>query len=83
MLAKVVTPVPVRVAPDASFADAASPVLETSVRTPLLVVAPPNGVPVAARAAVAKRAATAATETRVIGRLMEPPLVSPTRTRGL
>jgi hypothetical protein len=39
MLANVVTPVSVNVAPEASFVAPASPVLETSVRIPPLTVA--------------------------------------------
>ena len=75
MLENVVTPVPVKLAPEASFADPESPVLETRVRTPLLVVAPPNGVPVAASAAPVRTAASPMTAASVMGRLMEPPLV--------
>ena len=61
MLENVVTPVPAKVAPDASFVVPASPVLDTSVRIPPLTVAPPNGVAVAASAAGAATAANAAT----------------------
>jgi hypothetical protein len=70
MLENVVTPVPVNVAPDASFVAPASPVLETSVRIPPLTVAPPNGVAVAATAAGARIAAQTSTTAMMIRRLM-------------
>src|SRR5262245_3569980 len=75
MLAKVVTPVSAKVAPDASFVDPASPVFETSVRTPSLVVAPPNGVAVAATAADTRTEAAATAAAVMISRFtMSTPL---------
>ena len=70
MLENVVTPVPAKVAPEASFVVPVSLVSDTSVRIPPLTVAPPNGVAVAANAAGAATAATAATTATMMSLLM-------------
>ena len=75
MLANVVTPDPANDAPEKSFVAPASPVFDTSVRMPPLVVAPPNGVAVAASAAGTMTVASTIAAAVVISRLMESPLV--------
>ena len=70
MLENVVTVVPLNDAPEESLVAPTSPVLETRCRIPPDVVAPPNGVAVAAMAAGTTTAAVRSAAAVAISRLM-------------